>query len=411
MNEQGLTRLMELAYLGRPESWDPVARGLREALLAHARDTTPYWAEVAPAGTPFEAIPPLTKSVMSRRWDDLHARRVPAERLVPGLTSGSSGEPTRFVVDARSFGAHRAGLNALMLRCGIPFDAFVSFMIVPDQPKNPLPEGWTHFSINAIDTGRVSAVVRGWEALARYWIYAMPTGLSRILDVMEREDLRPDPAPQAVVTSSEMLSPAAAARIRAHFGCPVHSWYGSREINGYLATTVDGGAAYAFNPLLCHTEVVDDDGLPVPAGEPGRLLVTDLHNRAFPMIRYDTQDLARASDERMGAWPTVASLEGRAADLLVLPSAPPITLASLSHYLFGVADYTRWVHRYQFVQPAPDRLDVHVVWREVPDAATQQAIVSTLDPFLAGQVTVRLVAVDQLGTHPSGKAWLLRREF
>lgn len=129
------------------------------------------------------------------------------------------------------------------------------------------------------------------------------------------------------------------------------------------------------------------------------------------MIRYDTQDLGRAGRERVGAWPTVAALDGRAADLLVLPSGRPITLATLSHYLFGMADHTRWVHRYQFVQRAPDRLDVHVVWREVPDAATEREILATVEPFLDGEIAVRLVPVDELGIAPSGKAWLLRREF
>lgn len=406
-----MTRLMTLARMGRPAQWDRVALGLRGALVRHARENVPYWAETVDADTPFEAIPPLTRSIIRERWDDLHARGVPAERRVPGITSGSSGEPSRFVVDADAFGAHLAGRNALMIHCGVPFDAFVSYMVVPEQPKNPLPEGWTHFSIAAIDRERVTAIVRGWEALGRYWIYAMPTGLSRIMDVMEAEGLRPDPLPQAVVTSSEMLSPGAAARVRTLFGCPVHSWYGSREINGSLAATVDGGPAYAFNPLLCHLEVVDEEGRAVAPGEVGRLLVTDLHNRAFPMIRYDTQDLARAAEGRVGAWPTVAALDGRAADLLVLPSGRPITLATLSHHLFGIADHTRWVHRYQFVQRAPDRLDVHVVWREVPDAATEREILATVEPFLDDEIAVRLVPVDELGVAPSGKAWLLRREF
>ncbi|MEQ9092728.1 MAG: hypothetical protein RLN63_01345, partial [Miltoncostaeaceae bacterium] len=323
-----MTRLMTLALEGRPQDWDPVVHGLRDALVTHARQTTPYWAAVAPRGIPFEEIPPLTKTIVRERWDDLHARGVPEERRVPGVTSGSSGQPSHFVVDNHSYGAHLAGLNALRIHCGIPLDSFTSFMIVSDQPKNPLPEGWTHFSIYDLNRESVAAVVRAWSALGRYWIYAMPTGLSRVIDFMERLGVRPDPGPLAVVTSAETLAPGAARRIRDTFGCPVHSWYGSREIAGYLATTVDGGPGYAFNPLLSHLEVVDDDGRAVAPGEVGRILVTDLHNRAFPMIRYDTQDLGRASQERVGAWPTIGALGGRAADRLGVPGAAPRTLAS-----------------------------------------------------------------------------------
>jgi len=51
-------------------------------------------------------------------------------------------------------------------------------------------------------------------------------------------------------------------------------------------------------------EVVDDMGNPVSPGKSGRIIITDLYNRAMPFIRYDTGDYGRIDKARCrcGLW-------------------------------------------------------------------------------------------------------------
>ena len=42
-------------------------------------------------------------------------------------------------------------------------------------------------------------------------------------------------------------------------------------------------------------EIVDDKGAPCASGEIGRVIVTDLHNFATPLMRYDIGDYAEVA--------------------------------------------------------------------------------------------------------------------
>ncbi|MEQ8833823.1 MAG: AMP-binding protein [Miltoncostaeaceae bacterium] len=406
-----MTRLMTLALDGRRQEWEPLARGMRDALLADARAGSAYWAGAAPEGTPFEEIPPLTKAIMHDRWDDLRMAGVPDELCAPGVTSGSSGEPGRFVIDTRAYGAHLAGLNALHLMCAVPLDVTTSYMTVSQVPETRLA-GAAYFSCLDMSPPALSRIVAGWAALERYVLSVSSGAMPALLDALDAlGEPGPDPGPLAVIASRDMMTPDLRRRVAETFGCPVHLWYGSREICGFLAGSVaTDSASYAFNPLLVHVEVVDDDDRPLPPGEPGRLLLTDLHNRALPMIRYDTGDLGRMAGWSRGAWPVLEALEGRTSEVMYRADGSQMTLSDLGHHLFGVGDQSRWISAFQFLQRRDGTIEMHVVWREDPPAAAVERMAADLRPALGEGTPLRIVPVAALGTLPSGKRWVVRRE-
>ncbi|OVE79707.1 hypothetical protein BVY01_01660, partial [bacterium I07] len=55
---------------------------------------------------------------------------------------------------------------------------------------------------------------------------------------------------------------------------------------------------YHIAPEYGIVEIIASDGTAARDGEEGRLIATGLHNRAFPLIRYDTMDFAIASERR-----------------------------------------------------------------------------------------------------------------
>lgn len=403
-----MTRLMTLAREGRGDEWQAVVRGMRDSVVEHARATSPYWRRAIPAGTPFEAIPPLTKAIVAEHLDELRCAGVPDERGVPARTSGSRGEPGRFLVDAHAFGAHLAGRNALQMMSGIPLDTFVSYMVNAERPITPLPEGWSWFSALDLSDGAVRELVERWSAMGRYWILGRSSGLATIAATLERLGLRPDPAPQAVVATMDMLTPDGRRSIARAFGRPVRGWYGCSEVCGHLAGTVGDGDAYAVNPFLCHIEVVDDRALPVGPGRLGRILITDLHNRVLPMIRYEVGDLGRPGRAALGAWPVIEGLEGRTSELMRRADGSPLTLLELGHRLFGATDHTRWIRGYQFVQQRDGTIEMRAMWRETPGAGVQAGILDALRLTVGPGTPLRLVEVAELGTLPSGKRWLVR---
>ena len=60
-----------------------------------------------------------------------------------------------------------------------------------------------------------------------------------------------------------------------------------------------------------------DSDEPVEEGEVGRLVITDLFNYAFPMIRYDTGDLGIMANHD-SEWSTVRDVYGRRRDVILI---------------------------------------------------------------------------------------------
>jgi phenylacetate-coenzyme A ligase PaaK-like adenylate-forming protein len=102
-------------------------------------------------------------------------------------------------------------------------------------------------------------------------------------------------------------------------------------------------------------ENVDDDGLPVPVGEPGtRLLVTSLHNLVQPVIRLELSDAVTLDPEPCPCGRTLIrtrAIEGCTDDVLFFPARRGGEV--MVHPLqFGVVTRDREVREFQIVQEA-----------------------------------------------------------
>jgi phenylacetate-CoA ligase len=119
----------------------------------------------------------------------------------------------------------------------------------------------------------------------------------------------PDGLPVVIVAISELLSGQDRAAIKDAFGVPPVDQFVSTE--GLVGHTDPGGAVFAFATDLCIIELVDAGNRPVPEGAASaKVLVTNLHNRTQPLIRYELTDhFTRRPD---GADPYLrATVEGR----------------------------------------------------------------------------------------------------
>lgn len=76
------------------------------------------------------------------------------------------------------------------------------------------------------------------------------------------------------------------------FGAPVCDQYGNTEVFTIAAECSQQNGLHIMQDAV-HVEFVDNDNNPVPVGQTGKILVTDLRNRLFPLIRYETGDRGR----------------------------------------------------------------------------------------------------------------------
>lgn len=273
-------------------------------LLDHAVDTVPFY-------HPFRGyanlsdFPIIKKSLIKEQYDRFLSSAYINKPLFKVKTSGSTGERFVMLQDKQKRKRVVAELFYFLDRCGIrPGCPYIDAKIWHDDNRRTrlaqMARNMKMFdcsSLNEESLQRLYAILRKGRGMKCFTGYA--TYLSSIALEFDRRGYTPDMFDvELVVSGAERLEPAAKALLKKVFGCPVVSRYANNE-NGFLGQQeVDSedfvlNTAHYFFEMLC----LDSDD-PAPASGPARLILTDIYNRAMPLIRYNTGDIVFA--ERFG---------------------------------------------------------------------------------------------------------------
>lgn len=118
--------------------------------------------------------------------------------------------------------------------------------------------------------------------------------------------------------------------ISEYFKCPVYVLYANEE-NGVLGVEDGTGKGCRANNVDFYFEVLSmDEDIPAKEGEIGRLVITDLFNKAFPVIRYENGDLVSMKRDTDGCL-YFQKIAGRKADTLYA------TDGRMVHYFNGIS--------------------------------------------------------------------------
>lgn len=386
------------------------------ALVSHAFDHVPAYRELWMASgvdprritqlADLARLPIIDKDMMRNIGPDrfIDERLVGRSKLVRLQTSGSSGKPFEFFADERYNRWRKAQRLRPYVTNGVrPWDRV---LVVGSLDKTPatLPNRLRLFRERRTRAGRPAAeLVR----IAREAHPNVLAGYPSALGLMAREWPRAADAhgPRLVFTDSEMLLPATRARIRSAFGTDPIDVYGTYETDNIaFQCAIRAGLHVAMESVIL--EIVTD-GTPAPAGEEGEVVVTVLHNRAMPFIRYNLHDLSAYSDDDVCSCgrtlPTLAGILGRQDDCLVLANGERCSAVPL---LFEFTALSAWLREYRIVQRSPLEFDVMI---RPEDGAT--SVAHRLNDIFARHVPGAQISItehaDGLPCDPSGK----RRRF
>ncbi len=106
--------------------------------------------------------------------------------------------------------------------------------------------------------------------------------------------------------------------IESVFNAPVANGYGSRDA-GFIAHECSEGTLHISEEDVI-VEVLNEQNEPCAIGEIGQLIVTNLTTRDFPMLRYNTGDLAVLSDKKCPCGRQLkvfSEVVGRSNDMLI----------------------------------------------------------------------------------------------
>ena len=142
-----------------------------------------------------------------------------------------------------------------------------------------------------------------------------------------------------------------------------------------------------------------DSDEPAEYGELGRIVITDLHNYAFPVIRYDNGDTAilQAPNQFSNGYPTIEKLYGRRLDLTYTTTGTAVSPLTYGRILKHYENIAQW----QFIQDGEKDYALNLIMRgEEPNLPS---IVEMLKESLGRDANIIINKVDDIPILASGK--------
>lgn len=194
-----------------------------------------------------------------------------------------------------------------------------------------------------------------------------PNTMAALAQHLDAAHLRPEGL-RTLRTVGETVSPALRETAERAFGAPVIDSYSSQELGNIALQCPDSGLYHVMAESLI-VEVVDEDGVPCKVGQVGRVVATDLHNFATPLVRYDIGDYAEvaATCPCGRGLPALKRIVGRERNLIVMPDGTRHWPLVGFHRFRDVAP----VAQYQLIQKTRDDIEVRLVV-ETPLTARQE---------------------------------------
>jgi phenylacetate-CoA ligase len=394
-------------------------------LIAHAFERVPYYRRlmeehgvrpadiVGPADLP--RLPVLTKEHIRTHATDLLADGFPRSHLLSGRTGGSAGTPLCFYSSRESRLSHGLARSLRAMEwAGVHLGdqtVIVSKRGARGAAASSMLQAISRRALREVFVDATSLTDSSLRAVVEHIARIRPRSLrgysSAVAIIAEfiRDAGMTAPQVGSIVVGGEQLFDEHRALLTEVFGVQPFSRYSSFE-NYDIAMECEAHAGMHVAAEDLMVEIVDGRGNPVPPGEKGRLLVTNLHEYGMPLIRYDTDDESSFSSSVCPCGrqlPLIVGVVGKTGNVIYTPSGKrlsPLTLGSSTLAPMGV-------RQFQFEQDALD----HVTVRLVPDHQLDYDSAATLPPRVAAHfgrvlgedVRVDVIVVDRIEPTPAGK--------
>ena len=406
--------------------WWPRAR-LRELqferlrrLLLHAQTNVPYYRELfrrcgfdaqrCSSPDQLAAIPLLTKDILRREGRRLLADNAAEFQPRPHRSAGTTGEPIIIQMDRarhsvawadmyrwwsaggwtvgdKQFVVAGAALRPRHLS-GAKARLYSRLNHFEDYTAFDLTEPVMDRLLTKLESVRGGAFLRGYassiHSLAKH---AASRGWSGQV--------------RAVFTTAETLFPEQRQQIETALHARVFDQWGCRD-GGISAFEC---ARHQGLHLAMENAVVEicREGQPLPDGETGDVVATDLFSYAMPIIRYRVGDVASYSVADACACgrnlPLIASVLGRISGFLIGAGGRKIHGEFFSHVFWE----TPWVKEFQIVQDVPEEIVVNIVPAAPAPSGQIAEITKLMSDRVGAGVRIRVELVDDIPVGAMGK--------
>lgn len=313
----------------------------RRALLDHVFSESSFYKErfkaldIDPRDINSEAdwakLPITTKEDIRLHWERILTVPLTSPVLKASVTGGSTGAPLKVYHDTR-FPCEILGWRMLEWWGRSPADnaAFCWRLLRTSRLKKLLntilwwPTSRVWLDASHMDDERVRKFLRDINNVRPAYIQGYTGALAHVAErVIDGRLITHSPA--CLWGTSSPVSRVQRELIQKAFGAPLYDQYGCSEIFWLAAECQEQNGLHFFADSR-HLDIVPETA--EDSGAYGHVLLTDLENFAFPLIRYENGDRAAWSNRMCSCGvnlPLIEPVRGRVTDLIRSPEGSVIS--------------------------------------------------------------------------------------
>ncbi|HSW00688.1 MAG TPA: hypothetical protein VLI39_10980 [Sedimentisphaerales bacterium] len=351
-------------------------RDMLDELLEYAGVHCPYYRHVFASHDVrgiegFGRVPLLSKSDVRANAAALCSDRIKKEKVFRFNTGGSTGEPMAFYASRRAGaidGEHQH--FAFELAGYVPGDRILAFDGTQISERHfkrgiywlrksslDLPYGKYHLSSHHFSSQTADRYIDFFLRIRPQFLRGYPSFITQFVRELRKQRVSVPFRIKAIQLTAEQVFDWQVDEIRRAFDCKVLRQYGHSEMCVFAFTAPDD-SKYCCSPVYGVTEVLHSNGKHVDVGQVGEIVVTGLHNRGMPLIRYKTGDEAVYGGTCNG-FTIFREILGRNQDYVLDASGNCVSVTGI---VFGQHFHAfEHIQKWQMLQTIPGRVCLKVV--------------------------------------------------
>lgn len=271
-------------------------------------------------------------------------------------TGGSTGKPLFVLFNKRSWDFSEAIYSRSLFGAGYkPYEK----LIVSNPFLEPKKRWFTYLSLFRKEHIQIEAPIdkqanKLLNQKTHFTFYSYPTILKLISEKIKNKKLKIN----RIISTAELLTASTKKKIEESFNCKVYNHYGSMEFNRIAWECKKREGLHMDIDSLAIEFIKDNEH--VSFNERGKIIITNLNNFFFPLIRYDQGDVGIPIEHKCScgrSLPLIKELLGRDNDFIMLKNKELLSPITFDVALSKFSE----ILQFKLVQKKIDRFDLFII--------------------------------------------------
>lgn len=357
-----------------------------------------------------QSFPVVNKSILIQNYDRVRVPhdQIPNQRMPLSMqvTSGSTGTPFSIPMNTQKTMRRLAELKYFGEKVGFnSHEKLVHLRIWNKwQRKSRLQairENIIPFDISHLDDQRLGELCATIKESGAVALRGYASSIDLLIQYIAEHNIK-IPSLKIIIAGSESLKGSTRELVKKNIGCHIISQYANQE-NGILGQeALSQGQEFLFylNHASYFFEILSlNEDKPAAFGELGRIVLTDLFNYAFPVIRYDTGDtgIMIEGEGLYKEYSIISKLYGRRIDLVFDTRGNVVYPMAVAMLLKHYPEIVQW----QFIQMDKARYRLELIIRS--KTLDQDEVRNGLLALFGKDADIELRVIDEIPILASGK--------